>query len=305
MAESKIIIALAKVLVAEAWVDGEVSAEEINSLKDLLFHVPAMTAHDWAEIDIYIDSPVEDAERARLLEDFTARLSSPADRELALQMVDQIIQADGKVGASEREVAEELKRAILGSHAGLSGSFSRLVRGSARKRSQAVAQAPGREAHLDDFVKNKVYYKVAQRIESENPAFAIPEGQLRKLSLAGGLMARIAIVDQQVLDPELQSIQRALQTQWGLPPGEAALVAEVAVSEIGKGLDYFRLSRQFFECTTEDERVRFLDVLFAVTTSDGRASYAEIEEIRTIANGLKLTHQQFIAAKLKVPAELR
>ena len=118
-------------------------------------------------------------------------------------------------------------------------------------------------------------------------------------------MARIASVDQQVLDSELQSIEDALQTHWQVPPEEAALVADVAVSEIAKGLDYFRLSRQFFECTTEDERVRFLDVLFAVTTSDGRASYEEIEEIRTIANGLKLTHQQFINAKLKVPAELR
>ena len=305
MAESEIIMALAKVLVAEAWVDGQVSAEEINSLKDLLFLVPAMTAHDWAEIDIYIDSPVGEAERARLLEDLTARLSSPADRELALQMIDQIIQADGDVGVAEREAAEELKRLIQESHAGLGRGLGRFVRGSARRRSQAVASAPGREAHLDDFVKNKVYYKVAQRLELENPAFDIPEGQLRKLSLAGGLMARIAIADQQVLDAELRSIEAALQAHWGLPPEEAALVADVAVSEISKGLDYFRLSRQFFECTTESERVSFLDVLFAVTTSDGRASYNEIEEIRAIANGLKLTHQQFIAAKLKVPANLR
>ena len=305
MAESEIIMALAKVLVAEAWVDGRVSVEEINSLKDLLFHVPAMTAGDWAEIDIYIDSPVGEAERARLLEDLTARLSSPADRELALQMVDQIVQADGEVGASEREVAEELKTALREAHTGLGRGFGRFVRGSTSRRSQAVAKAPGREAHLDDFVKNKVYYRVAQRLELEDPTFTISEGQLRKLSLAGGLMARIASVDQQVLDSELQSIQRALQTHWGLPPGEAALVADVAVSEISKGLDYFRLSRQFFECTTEAERVGFLDVLFAVTTADGRASYNEIEEIRTVANGLKLTHEQFITAKLKVPAELR
>jgi hypothetical protein len=41
-------------------------------------------------------------------------------------------------------------------------------------------------------------------------------------------------------------------------------------------------------------------VLFAVATADGEASYDEIEEIRTIAGSLKLSHQDFIQAKLKI-----
>jgi len=52
----------------------------------------------------------------------------------------------------------------------------------------------------------------------------------------------------------------------------------------------------------EDERVRFMDVLFAVADGDGRVSHEEIEEIRTIANVQKLSHKQFIDAKLKIPA---
>ena len=64
-------------------------------------------------------------------------------------------------------------------------------------------------------------------------------------------------------------------------------------------MDYFRLTRQFFECTTEEERLRFLDVLFGITAADGGATFEEIEEIRSISNVLKLTHQQFIDAKLK------
>ena len=70
-------------------------------------------------------------------------------------------------------------------------------------------------------------------------------------------------------------------------------------------MDYYRLSRRFFESTTEDERVRFMDALFAVADADGRVSYEEIEEIRTIATVLKLTHKQFIDAKLKIPRERR
>ena len=87
---------------------------------------------------------------------------------------------------------------------------------------------------------------------------------------------------------------------WHLSALHSALVAEMAVSEIGKGLDYYRMSRQFFESTNEAERLHFLDVLFAVAAGDGGVSYLEIEEIRTIAMVLKLTHKQFIDAKLKI-----
>ena len=82
-------------------------------------------------------------------------------------------------------------------------------------------------------------------------------------------------------------------------------MTEVSVTDIGKGMDYFRLCREFFSSTTGDERLRFLDVLFAVAAADGFASFNEIEEIRTIANGLKLTHQQFIDAKLRIPRAQR
>ena len=46
-------------------------------------------------------------------------------------------------------------------------------------------------------------------------------------------------------------------------------------------------------------------MLFAVADGDGRVSYEEIEEVRAIANVLKLTHRQFIDAKLKIPRERR
>ena len=118
-------------------------------------------------------------------------------------------------------------------------------------------------------------------------------------------MARVAFVDRQVTEAERDLILHALQENWGISSLEAQVVAEAALSEISKGMDYFRLTRQFFEVTTEEERLGFLDVLFAVTASDGGATFDEIEEIRSIANGLKLTHQQFIAAKLKVPRNLR
>jgi uncharacterized tellurite resistance protein B-like protein len=296
---------LAKVMVAAAWADGVITNQEINSLKDLLFHLPGMTASDWTEIDIYIESPVDEAERQRLVQNLQASLSSRADQALAIQALDGMIAAGGGAGPAEQAVVAEIKAAIRDANVGLAGKWNRFMRGSVQRQSQSVQSAPNRELYLDDFIKNRIFYDVSRRLESEDVATQIPEDKLRKLSLAGGLMARVAYVDQKVTDEEYRQILQALQDNWEISQVEAALVAEVAVSDIGKDLDYFRLTRQFFDSTTEKERVCFLDVLFAVTTSDGRASYEEIEEIRKISKGLLLTHQQFIDAKQKVPREKR
>jgi uncharacterized tellurite resistance protein B-like protein len=305
MSNSNVMLSLAKVMVAAAWADGVITNEEINSLKDLLFHLKGITAQDWAEIDIYVESPVEEAERQRLVEELEARLSSPADKAQAIQALDQMVQSGGTVGESELAVVNEIKAEIQNARAGSMGRWKLFTRGRVQNRSQAVKDAPNREQYLDDFVKNKIYYDVSRRLAEENIPSQISEDDLRKLSLAGGLMARVAYVDRQVTEAENQVILQALQKYWGSSQVDATVVVQMAASEVSKGLDYYRLTRQFFETTTEDERVAFLDALFAVAAGDGLASYDEIEEIRTIAYGLLLSHQQFIDAKLRLPAGQR
>ena len=112
-------------------------------------------------------------------------------------------------------------------------------------------------------------------------------------------------MDRDIQDSEFEAMETAIEKNWGIPEFQATLVAEVAASEIGKDLDYYSISRGFFESTTQDERLRFVDVLFAVADGDGGVSHYEIEEIRTISTVLKLSHKQFIDAKLKIPRERR
>jgi uncharacterized tellurite resistance protein B-like protein len=296
---------LAKVMIATAWADGTIQNDEINNLKDLLFQLHGMTASDWAELDIYIEAPVGEAERERLVADLLDSLKTPEDRAQALAAIDALANADGALSAEEQAAVEEIKAAIQESNPGMFGKMGKLLGGSTRRRSQAAAQAPNRELYLDDFTRNKIFYSVSRRLELDGEQIQVPEHELRRMSLAGGLMARVAVVDGDVQDGEREIMIQAMRRYWQLPELQAALVAEIAVSELSKGMDYYRLSREFFKLTTEDERVRFLDVLFAVAAGDGFVSYQETEEIRAIANVQKLTHKQFIDAKLKVPEEKR
>lgn len=313
MSDKNLILTLAKVIIAAAWADGEMAPEETNSLKDLLFQLPyagfktgpRVTAHEWATLEIYIESPVDAAERARLVEALRAALRTPRDKVLALSTLENLIQADGVVTEEEQMVAQEVGTAIETGGAGTLAQLGRLIRGPIQRRSQTVAGTPNREEFLDDFIKNRVYYAVCQRLDLGAAGLTIPEADLRKLCLAGGLMARVAHVDREVAEDEFDVMVKSLQAGWDITREAAAFVAEVAVSQVGADLDYFRLVREFFTSTTEDERVHFLEVLFAVADADGYVSHDEIEEIRRIANGLNLTHKQFIDAKLTVPGERR
>jgi len=87
MADRSVILALARVIVAAAWADGELHREEIDGLKDLLFHLPhvgparglELLAADWDRLEMYIQSPVDAAERTRLIAELQAALRTPAD----------------------------------------------------------------------------------------------------------------------------------------------------------------------------------------------------------------------------------
>jgi len=305
MAETSFILTLGKVLIAAAWADGEISTDEVNCLKDLLFRLPGLTGREWASLEMYIEAPVGAAERERLLQQLNEMMRSSRDRKLALQFLDQLATADGTPCADEQVIIGSMRSEISQASVGLLGQLGRVVKGAIQRREEVLQQAPNRENHFEDYIKNKVYYGVQRRLELGEAELVIPEAKLRKLCLAGGLMARVAHVDLQVTHDEQGAMVDALQSGWNLSQDEARFVTEVAISEIGPDMDYYRLTRQFFTSTDEAERKRFLEVLFAIAASDGLATAAEIEEIRTIANTLRLSHRQFIDAKLTLKQDQR
>ena len=216
MPRSDAIMALAKVMIAAAWSDGDISNEEMNSLKDLLFHLPEMTASDWAELDIYVETPVGEAERARLVADLQACIKSSQDKEIALTMINELVEADGEFSAEEQASVDKIKKAIKDANVGVLGSMGNFLGGSVKRRSKAVTDAPNRELYVDDYVKNKVYYSVSRRMELEETEINLPEKELRRLSLAGGLMARVAYVDHEVQEGEFDSMVSAIKGYWQL-----------------------------------------------------------------------------------------
>ena len=167
-------------------------------------------------------------------------------------------------------------------------------------RRQSAVQSCLRENDLADYIQNVIYYDVQREVKLENIELGLPEERLRKLCLVTGLLAHVAHLDEELEDSERKAIVDSLVQGWGVNPTQASLLVEVGCSRTEKGVDYVRLTQNFFACTEHEERKEFLKTLFFIANSAGKTDNDEIEEIRQLAYSLKLSHAEFIEAKLTI-----
>ena len=327
--DKHLIETLGKVMIAVAWVDKKMTQEEIDSLIDLLFMFqetlthqlsvnPAdelgttsadfvvdtynefgLTSKQLARFDIYIDSPIDAAERERLVDELRETVWSEEDKTLALSTLKKVVAADGKITDDEQTILTNIMKTIQSIDTGALGDLGRLIRGAMNRRSGAVSNAPNREKYFDEFLRNKVYYDVRRRLDLGEANLEIPDDDLRKLSMAGGLMARVAQIDNIVLGKENEKMISILQENWNLTHEGAVFIVEVAMAGTSADFDYLRMSREFLEITQPAERSSFLDILCAVANADGKISDDELREIHHIADYLLMSRNRVMEARSK------
>ena len=192
MTETIPLFALAKVIIAAAWADGSLSPDEVISVKHLLLLVRDLTAVQWQTLEIYLDSPVDEAERARLVDELKAITRTPETRQAVFESLDDVIRADGNVSPQEEQVLAQVKAALAQDDQGFFSGLSQLI-GKTKRQS---SPANNREIYLEDYVKNRVYYRVERRTGLNH--LNIPDGDLRRLCMIAGLVARVAKVTEDV-----------------------------------------------------------------------------------------------------------
>jgi uncharacterized tellurite resistance protein B-like protein len=148
-----------------------------------------------------------------------------------------------------------------------------------------------------------VLYLVQMRAPDLIPGGA--RSQVEVAALAGGIMAQVARLSgpsSAGAAVERPIILRALQDDWQAAPALAETLADAALDITRRNVDYHRISRELTPRSSEAQRTALLDTLFAIANAADQVAPGEIDEIRVIAERLNLTRQQFIAAKLKIPA---
>jgi uncharacterized tellurite resistance protein B-like protein len=305
MADKSFILELGKLLIGAAWADGTLSASEINGLKELLFQLPEISGEEWMELELYMASPVSEEERQRLLSRVLGRMGSAEDKALALETLEKLMPSESSGGDQQTKVVQQLRADLEQGSSGFLEHLRRPFRQMLNLRGQHYTEEHDRESRLEDFIKNTVYFQVTMELRDRGITFDLTDAEIRKLCLAAGLMARVAGVDHVVASEETTVMSKVLQRHWTLTEDQAQLVAEISHHRIFRGLDGVRLVKRFKELTTRTERKEFLHCLFEVANAADQTSFNEIEEIRSIAKGMELSHQDFIDAKLSISREDR
>jgi uncharacterized tellurite resistance protein B-like protein len=305
MADKSFILELGKLLIGAAWADGTLSATEVNGLKELLFQLPEISGEEWMELELYMASPVSEEERQRLLHRVLGRMGSAADKALALETLEKLLSSESSGGDQQTEVVQQLRADLEEGSSGFLEHLRRPFRRMLNLRGQHYSDEHDRESRLEDFIKNTIYFQVTMELRDRGITFDLPDAEIRKLCLAAGLMARVAGVDHVVSSEETTVMSAVLKRHWTLTEDQAQLVAEISHHRIFRGLDSVRLVKRFKDLTMRTERKEFLHCLFEVANAADQTSFDEIEEIRSIAQGMDLSHQDFLDAKLAIPREDR
>jgi uncharacterized tellurite resistance protein B-like protein len=295
---------LGHALIAAAWADGELSPRELQSLKDLLFHLPGLRPEHWAELERRAEIPVDEVQRERLIENLRQSIASEEDRQLVLGAIDQLLRTDSDFREPERKAMQEIRRAIEANDTSVWHEMKRFLQIPLSLRVGASQRAELPEQRLKEL-NRAILREVSDRIAEDEQNPDLSERELRRLCLAGGLLAHVAEIDRRVDEGERGVMVEALRDGWGLNEAVARAVTEIVIIHSGDEFDLHRSLREFFTLTNEAERISFLDVLFAVAAGDGQVSFQEQEEIRLICMGLKLSNVHYIAAKTRIPQEKR
>ena len=148
-------------------------------MKDLLFRLPqraesdqlSFTANEWAEIELYLDAPVKDDERARLVEELGATLKNDRERELIDDMLNELVRADGELTPAEAIVLQEVQTALEHVDNTLIGQLSRLLSGPRQRRNRALENTPNRERFSRRFHQQQSLLRPASAVgDGRRPA---------------------------------------------------------------------------------------------------------------------------------------
>lgn len=288
-------ISLVRVLIALAWADGEISHDELNFLKDFMFKFD-LTGDEWAKIEMYMEDPVTQEEAELLIHDFVQHLGGARERQQVIEALQKMTAADGVTTPEEKAFLERFSGII--NEAGPAPALFGRIRGLFQETVFKPARRSKRSEELHEFLNNRILFKVRRKLERDKLSIEADPEALTYASLFGGLLAHVASLHQPLTDTQMAVLKKHLKEIAGFD-NEGTAVIESVIREAAGSLDRFRLTREFYEKSAPAQRIQLIECLFDIAGVDTDLTHSEVEEVRAIAYGLRLTHSDFINAKVK------
>lgn len=271
-------VALAKVLAAVAWADGELTSEETSAIEKIGLDL-GLDAQERAEVGRLLEAPVGIEEAVRIADELFAG-SSAEESAAFLARVEKVISADSRVDPREVALLTRLREAAGERDKG--GDF--LVRALGLLRSTL-----GRSGESTGGIAGRIL----SRIGGGTRKHPIDRDRFEKALLFGAILQRVAYADSAIDPSEETRVRELLAASYSFSSEEVETVLSVLRTRTAEDLDRQRLCASFNRLTEMDERLRLLGAVFLIASADGRVDEAEMREMRLIANYLWINAREF------------
>ena len=153
---------------------------------------------------------------------------------------------------------------------------------------------------MEKYFKRRVLKKIELKSSHSGIASQLPQEKLYFLCLVGTLLASIAHVDNHLDPSEKKALKACLAKQFELKVKELSMLFEVVEEQGREGFDFHEVVTEINRLTSYNDRLRFMDCLFEIAAADGEMAHEETEEIRRITKAMRIPHNIFIQAKVRI-----
>jgi len=150
---------------------------------------------------------------------------------------------------------------------------------------------PGHAASAQTETVRKIVQKLDQ----------LPEEQARYIAAFAFLLSRAARADLNISAEETAVMERIIMQQSGLPEELALVVVQMAKTQnqLFGSTENYLVTREFERMASREQKLALLDCLFAVAAADEIITSEEDNVVKQIASELKLSHDDYIAARVR------
>jgi uncharacterized tellurite resistance protein B-like protein len=117
---------------------------------------------------------------------------------------------------------------------------------------------------------------------------------------ACALFVEMARIDEKFTEAEMDTILAIVQEKYGLSGEHADALVSEADKELDKSVDLWQFARLINKNYSTDEKIEIIETLWRMVFVDGKMDRYEHYLMNKLKNLLRLSHDQLIAAKLKV-----
>jgi len=147
--------------------------------------------------------------------------------------------------------------------------------------------------HATPTAQTDTVRKIVQKLDQ------LPEEQARYIAAFAFLLSRAARADLNISADETAVMERIVMEKGGLPEELAVVVVQMAKTQnqLFGSTENYLVTREFERMTTREQKLALLDCLFAVAAADENITSEEDNVVKQIASELKLSHDEYIAAR--------